>query len=181
MRVALDSDDKFRDRVPDHTFNKKLLDHDFRVMRGDGVADAPRRRFSRIHVSFIRPCRCAASSAITRSAAEMKRTFQARCVASSPNAIARCVLPTPLGPNRTTFSAGDPGQHLTRSQPPGIALALQNLFQEVGVARVLALRGTLGHRAVQLGQRVQPQLMRQRFDALVLQRRYAGAAAISAS
>lgn len=28
--------------------------------------------------SFIRPCRRAASSAITRSAAEVKRTFQAR-------------------------------------------------------------------------------------------------------
>ena len=35
----------------------------------------------------------------------MKRTFQPFCAAISPNAIARCVLPVPLGPSRTIFSA----------------------------------------------------------------------------
>jgi hypothetical protein len=40
------------------------------------------------------------------------------------------------------------------------------------------IRGTAN---VELGQRLQPQLMRQRFDALVLQRHHAGTASISAS
>jgi hypothetical protein len=38
-------------------------------------------------------------------AVDVKRTFQLFCAAISPSAIARCVLPEPLGPSRTIFSA----------------------------------------------------------------------------
>jgi hypothetical protein len=63
-----------------------------------------------------------------------------------------------------------PGQHLARSHPPGVTLAFQNLFEEVSIARVFALRRALGHRAVEIGQSLQSQLLRQRGDPFVLQR-----------
>jgi hypothetical protein len=60
------------------------------MIRSFGIANM------RCMISFIRPCRWAASSAMARSAAEVNRTFQPRCVASRPKAIARWVLPVPL-------------------------------------------------------------------------------------
>jgi hypothetical protein len=61
------------------------------------------------------------------------------------------------------------GQHGARPHASGIALGLENLLQEVGIARVLARRRALRDPTIEIRQGAKPQLLGQRHDAIVLE------------
>jgi hypothetical protein len=58
---------------------------------------------------------------------------------------------------------------MARARTSRITFALEDLFQEFGIARVLTLRRALRDGAIEIGQRAEPQLLGQRHDALMLE------------
>ena len=167
-------------------------------------------------ISFIGPCRWAASSAMARSAAEVNRTFQPLCVASRPNAIARWVLPVPLGPQQHqilgTLDEAERRQLLDlgarRAGREGEVVGLERL-ERWKARRPRQHRRARTRRAsrsplrtssrksaqlaswhpaarcatapIEIGQRTEPQLLRQCSDALMLEGAHATPPSISSS
>ena len=74
-----------------------------------------------------------------------------------------------------------PCQHRPCPHAPGVALGLEDLLQEVGVARILAPRCALRDGAIEIGQRTESQLLGQRYDALMLEGARATSPSISSS
>src|SRR3990172_5565404 len=114
------------------------------------------------------------------SPAERKWTCWPWAMAASPRAMARCVLPTPGGPRKTTFSslamkrrvassltklvhgldegeAGHLGAHLHGAGEPAGHLLFQELVQELHVGDLL-LSGILGHTVLDCCYAIQLQL-----------------------